>query len=93
MRPFFLVIIATCACSFIACQELSLNYSVTSVEAGARVCPATQDHVEHIRQGVDSLIEHVVLPTITRLCGCGGHGWRRAAYLNMSDPTQTCPPA
>ena len=26
-------------------------------------------------------------------CGCGGTGWRRAAYLNMSDPTQTCPPA
>ena len=93
MRPFFLIIIATCACSFIACQELSLNYSVTSVEAGAGVCPAIQDHVEHIRQGVDSLIEHVVLPTLTRPCGCGGHGWRRAAYLNMSDPTQTCPPA
>ena len=26
-------------------------------------------------------------------CGCGGLGWRRTAYLNMSDPTQTCPPA
>ena len=26
-------------------------------------------------------------------CDCGGPGWKRAAYLNMSDPTQTCPPA
>ena len=26
------------------------------------------------------------------VCGCGGYGWRKAAYLNMSDPTQTCPP-
>ena len=24
---------------------------------------------------------------------CGGIGWTRVAYLNMSDPTQSCPPA
>jgi hypothetical protein len=24
---------------------------------------------------------------------CGGAGWTRVAYLNMSDPTQSCPPA
>ncbi len=92
MRPFFLLVIATYACSFITCQELLLNYSVTSVEAGAGVCPATQDHMERIRQGIHSLIKSVV-PTLNRACSCGGPGWRRAAYLNMSDPTQTCPPA
>ena len=97
MRAFFLLVIATCACSFTACQELSLNFSLTSVAgAGAGVCPATQDHVEQISQGIDSLIRSVLLPTLNpgyRACGCGGPGWRRAAYLNMSDPTQTCPPA
>ena len=24
-------------------------------------------------------------------CSCGGAGWTRVAYLNMSDPQQTCP--
>ena len=24
-------------------------------------------------------------------CSCGGEGWTRAAYLNMSDPNQQCP--
>ena len=33
------------------------------------------------------------MPTLIRPCGCGGPGWRRAAYINKSDPTQTCPPA
>ena len=94
MRPLFLLAIVICASSFIACQALSLNYSLTSVAGtGAGMCPATQDHVERIRQGVDSLIKSVVPSTLTRQCDCGGHGWRRAAFLNMSDPTQTCPPA
>ena len=90
------LILATvgCVCSFIACQELPLNYSLMSVAgAGAGVCPDTQDHMEQIRQGIDSFFESVVLPTLNRPCICGGPGWRRAAYLNMSDPTQTCPPA
>ena len=29
----------------------------------------------------------------SQVCGCGGPGWKRIAYLNMSDPTQTCPSA
>ena len=89
MREIFLLVVASC----VVCQQLPLNYSGRSVAgAGAGMCPDTQDHVERIRQGIDSLIESVVLPLI-RPYGCGGPGWRRAAYLNMSDPTQTCPPA
>ena len=89
MRPFFLLVVATCTCNFVACWELSLNYSLVSVKAGG-VCQATQDKVESIRQGIDSLINRSLLPA---LGACGGPEWRRAAYLNMSDPTQTCPPA
>ena len=64
MKAFFHVVIATftCACSFITCQEQ--YYSLTSVEAGVGGCPATKDYVERIRQGVDSLIENVLLPTL-----------------------------
>ena len=65
------------------------------------MCPATQNQRASIKQDIRSLINNSVLSalTIQRIgsgngaCGCGGPGWRRAAYLNMSDPTQTCPPA
>ena len=90
VKAIFLLVVASC----VACQQLPLNYNSRSVAgAGAGICPDTQDHVEQIRQGIDSLFESVVLPTLNRPCICGGPGWRRAAYLNMSDPTQTCPPA
>ena len=88
MRAIFLLVVASCVTS----QEL--NYTLRSVAgAGAGMCPDTLDHVERIRQEIDSLFESVVLPTLNRPCICGGSGWRRAAYLNMSDPIQTCPPA
>ena len=95
MRAIFLLAVASC----VACQQLPLNYSVRSVAgAGAGVCPDTQDLREAIEQDIHSLINSSVLSTLGTgpgygACGCGGYGWRRAAYLNMSDPTQTCPPA
>ena len=95
MQPFFLLVVATCTCNFVGCQELSLNYSLVSIEAEGEVCPATKAQVESIRQGIDSLINRSVIPALRGhgSGGCGGLGWRRTAYLNMSDPTQTCPPA
>ena len=62
------------------------------------MCPDTQNLRGSIKQDIRSLINSSVLPVLgTGLgygaCRCGGPGWRRAAYLNMSDPTQTCPPA
>ena len=62
------------------------------------MCPDTQDLREAIQQDIHSLINSSVLSALETgpghgACGCGGPGWRRAVYLNMSDPTQTCPPA
>ena len=85
--------------SFAFCQELPVNYSARSIaEARVGMCPSTQSVIETIRQDMDSLINNSVLSTLTAGsgygdCGCGDFGWRRVAYLNMSDPTQTCPPA
>ena len=90
MRAIFFLVVASC----VACQEL--KYSIRSVAgAGAGMCPDTQDLREDIEQDINSLISSSVLPVIFGYgaCGCGGSGWRRATYLNMSDPTQTCPPA
>ena len=62
------------------------------------MCPDTQDLREDIEQDIRSIINSGILFALRTgpgygACGCGGPGWRKAAYLNMSDPTQTCPPA
>ena len=62
----------------------------------------------NIKQDLRALINNSVLPILMSgnqtsngssiygngfgSCGCGGPGWRRVVYLNMSDPTQSCPP-
>ena len=85
----FLAIAMSCA----FCQELLLNYNATSLAgAGAGMCPDTQNLIETIRQGIDLLLDNNVLPVLKAglengACDCGGPGWRRVAYLSMSDPT------
>ena len=88
----FLILVIASSCTF--CQELPLNYNLTSIVGGDDTgkCPAMQYKIRSIRQDIDSLINTSVLPAL-RPFGCGGPGWRRVAYLNLSDPTQTCPSA
>ena len=75
-------------------QELYSSYNTSSIEScGAGFCPSTEKLREKIREDVNVFLNSSVVPMLTRSCGCGGLGWRRAAYLDMSDPTQTCPPA
>jgi hypothetical protein len=77
--------------SSVASHEL---YNFSSIESsGAGLCLSTERLREIIHEDVELFAtnsEEAI--TVTRLCGCGGPGWRRAAYLNMSDPIQTCPP-
>ena len=80
--------------SSVACQELYSSYSTSSIEwGGTEFCSCTEKKREKIKHDVDKFLNNSVVPILTRPCSCGGPGWRRAAYLNMSDPTQTCPPA
>ena len=74
------------------------RYNFTSIESPEdNFCPSShgQKLREEIRQNVLQFLNDSVLPALRGhgACGCGGLGWRRAAYLNMSDPTQICPPA
>ena len=70
-------------------QELHEGYNLSSIEPnGAGFCPSTQQQREKISHDVQLFINNNLPP---KLCVCGGPGWRRIAYLNMSDPTQTCP--
>ena len=91
------LLVLAVACSFSSRHAASLPYNMRSVtaETKAGLCPTTQGVVESIRQDIDSFINSSVFGTGPGYgaCGCGGFGWIRAAYLDMSDPTQTCPPA
>lgn len=64
----------------------------TGVEYAARIqqgqCPSSQE-----RQGLRDQISAEVQQVLSVLTNtCGGPGWRRAAFLDMSDPSQECPP-
>ena len=93
------LILATAGSYYMFCQELPVNYNARSIAgAGAGMCPDTKNLMKSIEQDIHTLINNSVLSLFGTgpghgACGCGGPGWRRAAYLNMSDPTQTCPPA
>ena len=86
--------LATLTVGSVTCQEeLFSTYNLSSIEtSGVEFCPSTENLREGIREDVYSFLNKSILPGYPA-CGCGGHGWRRAAYLNMSDLTQTCPPA
>ena len=86
----FLVMISSGVCQL----ELYSIYNTSSTKlSGAGFCPSTEKLREKIREDVAAFLNSSVVPMLTKPCSCGGPGWRRAAYLNMSDPTQACPPA
>ena len=72
------------------CHQHMLSFPLglppTVTISSEQTCPS-QDAInaEH-RRVRDILEERSVLP-----CTCGGDGWTRVAYLNMSDPNQQCP--
>ena len=50
-------------------------------------CPSNQDTMDaknEITQNISAILED--------LTSCGGPGWRKVGYLDMTDPTQSCPP-
>ena len=64
---------------------------------GSQTCPSEVQR-EMLRKEVDnatqSLLQESVVPQLSTQSSysCGGStGWRRVAYLNMSDPSQQCP--
>ena len=88
--------------TIISCQDLPVTYNAKVTTEGnvPTICPATHDQRESIEQDIRLLVKNSVLPSLNHKgnnghgsCHCGSIGWRRVAYLNMSDPIQTCPPA
>ena len=86
--------------SYVTCGELHniyFSYNTSSIQLiWAGFCTSTEKLREKIKHDISVFLNNSVLPNIFATCGacdCGGPGWRRATYLNMSDPTWTCPPA
>ena len=74
MRAAFLLVVARC----VACQQLPLINLRSAAEAGAGMCPDTQDLREAIEQDIRSLINSSVLSALRTgpgygACGCGGN--------------------
>ena len=78
-------------------NTLSLTYPSQVLQGdGNQTCP-TQDQRERatnaIKNDMRSLLQESVTPFLqgyTYFCG-GSAGWKRVAYLDMSDPSQQCP--
>ena len=87
-----LILFLTIIC-LIICQVASyMTYSPRFVEGDSNnTCPSTQELRQSISQDITALINESIQIQQQRPCGCGGLGWRRVAYLDMSDTTQTCP--
>ena len=82
---------------FTAAQDLPLTYNSVSVTVGNdEGCP-TNDQMETVRAGINQDIRTLIKKKIylisppDRVCDCGGQGWTRVAYLDMTDATQRCP--
>ena len=65
---------------------------------GSQTCPSEAQRGitrNELRNGTQRLLQESVVPLLranSTEYSCGGStGWRRVAYLNMSDPSQQCP--
>ena len=50
-------------------------------------CPVAEQHKSNLQRDVTNTLRRLLIPK------CGNGLWYRVAYLNMSDPSQQCPPA
>ena len=77
---------------------LPVTYSAQVLQGdGSQTCPSgaqrgiTRNEVKNATQ---RLLQESIVPLLQANLTqhpCGGSGWRRVAYLNMSDPSQQCP--
>ena len=71
---------------------LPLTYPAQVLQGdGSQTCASEEQREilrNEIRNATHSLLDESVVPILQP---CGGPGWRRVAYLNMSDLSQQCP--
>ena len=60
------------------------------------ICPSQRDRDaarQNLQGAASSVIQQIVNKNNDVIARCGPGQWYRVAYLNMSDPTQQCPPS
>ena len=67
--------------------QLRSSYPIRLTTTANSTYPSHEE-IDTLRRNIKYVIEEI---SLTRPCSCGGSGWTRVAYLNMSDPQQTCP--
>ena len=55
-----------------------------------RTCPETREILHQVRRNITDTLSELFSSSVPE---CGGGLWYRVAYLNMTDPSQQCPPA
>ena len=77
-------------------NTLPFTYPGEILQDGSQTCPSKEQR-EMMKNEVDnatlSLLRESVIPFLQGYSCGGSTGWRRVAYLNMSDPSQQCPSA
>ena len=62
---------------------------------GSQTCPSEEQlkiSRNEVENAIQSLLDESVVPILQGAFSCGGStGWRRVAYLNMSNSSQECP--
>jgi len=77
---------------------LPVKYNATTLQGSEdeESCPANQQEAvrTELSQNISRLLQDTVVPALNRsyrACDCGGAGWTRVVYLNMTNTTQQCP--
>jgi hypothetical protein len=69
-------------------QGQLLTVPLVNIVPSYRACPQTEEILDQIRRNIT-----VTLNELFSVPECGDGLWYRVAYLNMTDPSQQCPPA
>ncbi len=81
------ILCVSCLC---AGQIVRLPATVySSPDSSGSTCPS-QDTISEERRRVREVVKNYYNITVSA-CSCGGPGWTRVAYLNLSDTNQQCP--
>ena len=88
---FLLLCTALASLAFQGQPSLAFTYPGRTLQSDTTTC-SSSDQQEMIRveieEDIQTILQQVVVPIEM---SCGGGGWRLAAYLNMTNPLQSCP--
>ena len=93
-----LLFLAAIGCASTRNDSFPLQLPATIIIFENGTCPSAavrEAARQSILEQVEALVQDQVVPILRSRpsCPCGGPGeWTRIAYLNMTDPTQQCPP-